>query len=284
MAKELFDIEDNEIRVVGATESKHEIPTTKWPKWLWLIIAFALIAAIFVFWAINRPNNTSSIYSVESVADTTQSVSYQSSTETKAYVVFSCDSVNDIALQIYTPVGGHAELLVGQLPDNDSNIILAAQAADYRADNGKIAGAFVFKGELLSRGHPKYGFCAIIGDTITMGMSQETALFERAVDQEGYFFRQFSLIHDGKLGESFPKGKAVRRALCYYKERVSIIETVERESMHDFTQALLDMGVQEAISLVGSISIPLYVDENGNRITNEVEHQEDVQENYIVWE
>lgn len=284
MDKELFDIGDNEIRVLGAAEPKEERkPKPKRHWWLWVLLAILVMLALYVLWAMSRTNYSSSIYSEETATDTTENVTYQTQADTKAYTQVSNETVNDIALQIYTPVGGHVELLVGQLPPDDKSIILAAQAADYRADNGEIAGAFVYRGELLSKGHPKYGFCAIIGDTITMGMSRETALFERAVEQEGYFFRQFSLVHDGKFGEKLPKGKAIRRALCYYNESISIIESLDYESLHDFSQALIDIGVQEAIALVGSVQLPLYEDEGGNRIINELAHWEEAQETYIVW-
>lgn len=282
MNKDFLEIDDNEIRVLGPSEPKPEPPKPKGRWWLW-ILAFLLAVALYVFWSQNRPTHSPSTYSEEPLADTTEIVTYKAQTETKAFTQVSQETVNDIALQIYSPNGGHVELLVGQLPNDDKSIILAAQAADYRADNGQISGAFVYKGELLSRGHPKYGFCAIIGDQLTMGMSQETALFERAVEQEGYFFRQFSLVHDGKPGETLPKGKAIRRALCYYQQNIIIIESIERESLHDFAQALIDMGVQEAIALVGSVSLPLYVDEAGQIITNEVSHWEKAQETYIVW-
>ena len=284
MNKDIFDINDNEIRVIGSSKHEPEGPNPKRRWWLWILLAVLLMAVIYIFLALSRRAYSPVVYySEEPIADSSQIVSYQVLADTKAYTIVSHDSINDIALRIYTPIGGHVELLTGQLPDNDNSIILAAQAADYRADNGQISGAFVYKGELLSRGHPKYGFCAIIGDTLTMGMSKETFLFERAVEQEGYFFRQFSLVHDGKFGEIVPKGKAIRRALCYYKESIAIIETVDYESLHDFSQALIDMGVQESIALVGSIVLPLYVDEDGNRITNEIEHQEEAQESYIVW-
>ena len=212
MNKDFLEIDDNEIRVLGPSEPKPEPPKPKGRWWLW-ILAFLLAVALYVFWSQNRPMHSQSTYSEEPLADTTEIVTYKAQTETKAFTQVSQETVNDIALQIYSPNGGHVELLVGQLPSDDKSIILAAQAADYRADNGQISGAFVYKGELLSRGHPKYGFCAIIGDQLTMGMSQETALFERAVEQEGYFFRQFSLVHDGKPGETLPKGKAIRREI-----------------------------------------------------------------------
>lgn len=284
MDKELFDIGDNEIRVVGRTSSEGGKTKPKRRWWLWILLALLLIIVFYVVTlATHRSFQSPSTYSQEPVADTTQQITFEMSTESKAYTQVSNDSINDISLRIYTPIGGHVELFVGRIPFDDKSIFLATQAADYRADNGNISGAFVYRGELLSRGHPKYGFCAIIGDKITMGMSQETVLFERAVEQEGYFFRQFSLVHDGKPGEKTPKGKAIRRALCYYNESIAIIESVDCESMHDFSQALIDLGVQEAISLVGSIELPLYENEDGKRVISKLEHKEEVQETYIVW-
>ncbi|MBQ7461245.1 MAG: hypothetical protein IJS63_03190 [Bacteroidaceae bacterium] len=284
MNKEQFDIEDNEIRIVGqaAQEENKPKPGRRW--WPWLVAALLLLAVGFAFWKTTTPKKpATSTYAAEPAIDEEEQVTYEADTETKAYTCVTCDSINDIALRIYTPVGGHIEMYVGRLPLDDRSIILAAQAADYRADNGQIAGAFVYKGELLSRGHPKYGFCAIIGDVLTMGMSRETALFERAVEQEGYFFRQFSLVHDGKHGESVPKGKAIRRALCYYQESIVIIETQGRESYHDFAQALMDLGVQEAIALVGNEQISTYEEEDAGRFIGDIETKEGVQETYIVW-
>ena len=281
--KDLFDIGDNDIRVLGPADSKAENTTTERKWWIWLIVALVVLAAACIVWIATRPDTTPSSYAAAPNADTTQNVTYQTQPETKAYTKAYTDTINDITLRIYTPVGGHVELIVGQLPADDSSIILAARAADYRADNGQITGAFVYRGELIAKGRPKLGFCAIIGDELTMGMSQETALFERAVEQEGYFFRQYSLVHDGTFGEKLPKGKAIRRALCYHQESIAIVETIDYESLHDFAQALIDLGVQEAITLVGSVPLPLYVDENSQRHTQEFEHDENTQETYIVW-
>ena len=283
MDKEYFDIGDNDIRVVGANTPRKDETKTKIPRWPWLLAALLLIVLILCITTMRHPSKSPILYAPAPAIDTTEQVTFESPLETEAYTTTSSDTINDIALRLYTPVGGHVELLVGELPYADRSIILAAQAADYRADNGEISGAFVYRGELLSRGHPKYGFCAIIGDKLTMGMSPETPLFERAVEQEGYFFRQFSLVHDGHLGETLPKGKAIRRALCYYRQSIVVAESTERESLHDFSQALLDMGVQEAIALVGSVQLPLYEDKQGNRIIQEEAHNEKFQETYIIW-
>lgn len=284
MDKEQFDIGDNEIRVVGQTLPNGGKPQPRKRWWLWFAAALLLLVVGLALWKTTPRSKTStSTYSAEPIIDTTEQVTYEAVVETKAYTQVTCDSINDIPLRIYTPIGGHIEMYVGRLPLDDQSIILATQAADYRADNGQIAGAFVYRGELLSKGHPKYGFCAIIGDKLTMGMSRETALFERAVEEEGYFFRQFSLVHDGKYGESVPKGKAIRRALCYYQENIVIIESQGRESYHDFSQALMDLGVQEAIALVGNEQISTYEDEASNRFIGDIETKEGVQDTYIVW-
>lgn len=287
------DIRDDEIRILGKDPSKQpEQPTKPQPKrrwwpWLMLLLMLLLLALGFACWKMMAMRHYStSVYSEESPIDTALHVTIEMPSEAKAYTEFASDSVNDIPLRIYSPVGGHVELHVGPLPKDDRSIILAAQAADYRGDNKQVAGAFVYRGELLAKGHPKLGFCAIIGDTITMGMSRETAMFEKAVEQEGYFFRHYSLVHSGEKGEKLPKqtkGKAVRRALCYYKDGIAIIETAGTESFHDFSQALIDMGVQEAIALVGNTEMTVYEDKDGNRHTGATDNEPDAQETYILW-
>ena len=274
----MYDIKDSEIRIIGQQDNytepepeprKHHL---KWGMLLLIILCTALL--VFFFWHPRR-NAVRSVYRTAPAPE---------EEDADAHTLMEQRTVDDIPIRLLVPTGGRVEVTVGQLDTTDASILLAAQAADYRADNGKISGAFVYEGELLSRGHPKYGFCAIIGDQMTMGMGRETIFFERAIEQNGYFFRQFSLIHESQFGESMPKGKAIRRALCYRDKQVSIIESDEKESMHDFTQALIDIGIQEAIALVGRINMPLYEDKDGNRIVNDIQHKENIQETYIIWE
>ncbi len=81
-----------------------------------------------------------------------------------------------------------------------------------------------------------------------------------------------------------PKGKALRRALCYYEGKIVIIESTEKESFHDFSQALADLGVEEAVALVGGDALFRFVDEEGEQHykgSNYSRKYENV--NYIVW-
>ena len=87
-------------------------------------------------------------------------------------------------------------------------------ASGIRADNDKIVGAFVVKGKPYSWGLSKEGYCGIIDGRLTVGVADNSPLFEEATEKEGYFFRQYPLVDNGVLVENEPKGKSIRKALC----------------------------------------------------------------------
>lgn len=194
----------------------------------------------------------SSILDLLSAQDTTGTARLSQLADTTACGVEIQDTcVNDVPLRIYIPHGARPELYIG-LPDpEDSTIIYAVQAADVRRDNGKIIGTFVLRGEPVAWGESKAGFCAIIDGEITLGTAASTSYFEKATETGGDFFRQYSIVHEGHPVENKPKNKAIRRALCEKAGEIFVIESCDRESFHDFTQAVADLGIQEAIYLIG---------------------------------
>lgn len=159
--------------------------------------------------------------------------------------------INDVRLSVYIPHNATAELTIGVPNINDDDIILAAQAADVRADNGNIVGAFVYKGEPKAWGLSKKGYCAILDGGITIGVSDNSPLFEEATERGGYFFRQYPLVDKGNLVENEPKNKSMRKALCSRSGQIFMAVSETDESFHDFAQALVDLGVDDAIYLVG---------------------------------
>ena len=192
--------------------------------------------------------------------------------------------INDIPLTLYIPHNATAELSVGKPNIHDKDIILIAQAADIRGDNYKILGAFVLKGKPLAWGLSKKGFCAIINEEMTVGTSENSPLFEKATETDGYFFRQFSLVNEGVLVENELKNKSIRKALCSRLGENFIAVTETPESFHDFAQALVDLGVENAIALVGSSSaFGWYIDENGNQTLFGEDIHKYKNENYILW-
>ena len=194
--------------------------------------------------------------------------------------------INDVALSLYIPHNAIPELTLGVPDRNDKRIILAAQAADIRKDNRKILGAFVLKGEPLAWGLSKKGFCAIIEGNVTVGVSENSPLFEEATEKEGYFFRQYALVDDGALVENEPKNKTMRKALCSRAGQVFVVVSESDESFHDFSQALVDLGIENAIYLVGShSSFGWFIDEQGEKtlFAPDVHRGTYKNENYIIW-
>ena len=192
--------------------------------------------------------------------------------------------INDIPLSIYIPHNAKPELTVGPPDFKDGSIIFSAQAADIRGDNYQILGAFVLKGKPLAWGLSKKGYCAIIDGEISVGVSENSPLFEKATETEGYFFRQFGLVDNGVLVENELKNKSERRALCSRYGQIFVAFTNTPESFHDFAQALVDLGVDNAIYLVGSrYAFGSYTDSDGTTTQFGDGPHKYKYENYLVW-
>ena len=247
------DIKDNEIRIIGNADQ----PTTTLRKpiyrrwWFWAaVVALAALTAFLIALSMSRKSNGAATKPVENIESAPVAPTVVKSEP--ATVIVRDTSVNDVQMRIYTPVNAVPELCIGYPDPKDNTLVLAFQAADVRADNYEILGAYVIKGDLLSRGRSKKGFCAILDGKIQLGMAESTPLLEEATEKEGYFFRQYPLVLDGQMVQNKPKNKALRHALCEWNGTIVTVSSMEKESLHDFAQALADLGVQNAIYLVGA--------------------------------
>ena len=266
--KEINEIRDDEIRVIG--EEKPPKPQ----GWKWLLLLLAGIIVGIIIWQVWPSKQTSPVEEPEQgvfeptieVEETKTKTPLAKAEETgKGFIEIADTTINDIPMRLYLPHSVSMSLHVGNIDRNDQSIIFAAQAADIRADNGGIVGAFVLEGEPKAWGLSKKGYCAIINDTVTVGVADNSPLFEEATEKGGYFFRQFPLVDKGNLVENELKGKAVRRALCDRAGEIFTVETLSIESFHDFAQALVDLGVDNAIYLVGSNAYGWATDADGQR-------------------
>ncbi len=289
------NMSDNEIRILGSTVE----PTTgldndnkKWYDkhrklflWLCTVLLVGIISIVGTLLFLKPSPQAGIPVDYAPLADTLSIETLKDSVNVgPSYTVVDDTTINDIPLRIYTPSGGRMELAVCHHPEKNENVILAAHAADLRGDDGTPAGAFVYNGELLAKGHSKYGFCAIIDGTVSIGRQIETPLFERAIEQNGSFFRQYSIVSNGKLMPIPPKGKSLRRALCLKGNVFMIVESLTSESYHDFSQALEDFNVSEALSLVGGNLSIVWRDASGVLQQNgEVFGESFPLENYVVW-
>ncbi len=293
--KELRELRDDEIRVVGSDRPRRRKHRTALLAAA-IVAAVAIIAAAIVMAARGRQHGEVAAQpapptgTTAAPVDTARHIGREVEARTAGFTELIDTAINDVPLRLYIPHNASMTLHVGRLDKSDSTIVFAAQAADIRADNGGIVGAFVLAGEPLSWGLSKKGYCAVIGDTVTIGTADNSPLFERATETGGYFFRQYPLVSNGRLVENNPKGKSIRRAICDRQGEILMVGTLDTESFHDFSQALVDLGVDQAIYLVGASSYGWAVDGSGTRhefgnenIHTSGRHKMSDNTSYIVW-
>lgn len=270
--KELKEIRDDQIRIIGEGESKNH-----WPRRIWIITLSVLgVVAIGVIMLFAIRHKEEAVVELKQPEPALfDPVRVPEPVEPQQWIGRRVDSlatgfteirdtlINDIPIRIYIPHNAEMSLHIGRMDKADTSVVYVAQAADVRADNGGIVGAFVLNGEPKAWGLSKKGFCASIRGKVIVGVADNTSLFEEATECGGYFFRQYPLVKDGQVIDNEPKGKSVRRAICDRLGEIFMVETGTAESFHDFAQALADMGVNQAVYLVGSSAYGWAVDENG---------------------
>ena len=109
-------------------------------------------------------------------------------------------------------------------------------------------------------------------------------MLEKTIQKNGYFFRQYPLVANSEIIENKPKGKTIRRAIGKRNNTIVVVESRSRESFFDFSQALVDIGISDAIYLVGGNSFGWYKGKD-NAISTFGSTEKDITTNmtYIVW-
>jgi len=286
----LDNIGENEIRIIGSSLEQRPAETPqKGKKWLVVALVAALLVLGVSLWLLSRNDSPSESFSTQSMLPVATEQG-DSVVQDSAYVDICDTIINNISLHRYIPVNAKPMLVVGLIKDIPSDYILGAMAADFGDYNGeyRVAGAFVHQGQMLSHSKSKYGFCAILKDTVVIGNDLSTSFFEEAIEEKGDFFRQHALVHEGEVvNKVISKIGALRRSLCRLSDgRLCIIDTDMSVSLDEFSTALCQYGVKEAIALMGTgASVRWAVDKAGRRYiagADEFDFPEVV--NYIVWD
>lgn len=302
MSEQLNDIQDDEFRVLGQRSQEHGSPAPsveapkpgprKWSGLVSLLLIIVIGLLIYFKWPKPvEPDIDPGIFdpAPAKVIPETEKKPLGSIPDSLGTVcVEKIDTIiNDVQLDLYIPHNATPRLTVGAPDAETRKAILAFQAADIRADNRKILGAFVLEGQPLAWGLSKKGYCAIIDGKVTIGVAENSPLFEEATEKGGYFFRQYGLVDNGQLVENEPKNKTMRKALCDRNGQIFVAVSQTDESMHDFAQALVDLGVDSAIYLVGSHSaFGWWKKEDGDVEYFSIDnHRQSFRnENYLVWD
>ena len=178
--KHFDDINDDEIRVIGGGQSRR--PSNR-NRWLWVAVAGIVLLILGIMLRMKQNAYQNEVAEAGTLPEP-EAVSPTLVQAAAATVLESDTTINDVQLRLHFPVNAVPELRIGIPDTTDPSLLMALQAADIRADNGLMVGAFVLKGELMSRGMSKKGFCAILGDEIHIGMAESTPLFEESIEKE----------------------------------------------------------------------------------------------------
>lgn len=292
MKKDIHDINDNEIRIVVASQSHTQGKSKRRNKLKIIIAAIAAICIVAIMALCylctdNREVKSIPLEEQKTEASTEQTVPTATDSvaaDAKAYVDITNMVANGTTLTILTPRHASPTLQVGAESLNDSSAVLIVQAADIRRDNGNIVGAYVSEGKLLGKGQSKAGFCAIINGKPILGVADATPYLEQAIETDGYFFRQFPLVVGGQVVENKQKSSSLRKALVELNGEIAVVISNNKMTLNDFAQSLAGLGVTNAIYLVGSAAYGFAIDKAGERIEFGKRHFAPLANtNYIIW-
>ena len=305
------DIKDDEIRIISSernlsvntfykeeTENNNHKPDK--PKWkLWVIITAILFIGglcVFFWWEvkvdteqteklISYPEEIGEAYPDVESADNVSIPVPGTAVSEKGFVETYDTVINKVPLTIFKPKNLTPKLHIGIDALSDTTASFVVQAADVRKDNGQIVGAYVSEGNLLSRGQSKAGFCAIINGKLIIGVADSTPYLEQAIETGGYFFRQYPLVVGGQIVDNKLKYSSLRKALAELNGEIVVIMNDKNQTLNEFSQTLVDLGVSNAIYLIGSVAPGFAIDEDGNRIDFGKEFETpSVNSNYIIWQ
>ena len=136
----LYDIKDSEIRIIGQSSAyvpagtSHQRFRLTWGTFLLLLLGIVLF--VVLVWGAGRAIvssfNRTALTPDEEFSQTMLTDS--SADDANAYTIVEERNIGNVALRLLVPTGGRIELTVGRLDSTDASIVLAAQAADYRAE------------------------------------------------------------------------------------------------------------------------------------------------------
>lgn len=202
-----------------------------------------------------------------------------------------------LSLTLYIPHNAKPAVTIG--PPDSTNLteetVLAFRAANLKPDSTLtdwlVCDGALYRPDTISSSEHE-GFCAIIDSVITIGTAERTPLVEEAINTKGHFFRQHSLVADGKVTANMKgdvyKNKTFRRALCQRGNQI-FVAACDDISMYKLAQVLADLGVDNAIYLIGGRNQKTFngwwrdVNDNIEFFRKSENYKTYELENYIVW-
>lgn len=182
-----------------------------------------------------------------------------------AEVILSSDSILGVALDFYAIHGLRAGIEFQEPDTADTSVFLYSRSADHQAD-GQYLGSLVVDGEERQTDRDRLGYMGMVGNQMVIGVSRSDKVKDYCVEKGGCFFRQFVLVSNGVIPNSFSlHGKVERRAIGRKDNMLYYIATRHEETLWDFADALREYGFIDAIYITGGCDYGYYRTSDGER-------------------
>lgn len=189
----------------------------------------------------------------------------QTLNEVQSEVVLTSDTILGVGLNFYEMRGLRAELSLEEPDTLDKSVYLYSRSADHTAD-GNYIGSLVMNGKEMQSDLSRIGYCAMLGNNMVVGVSPSEDVKDFVQEQGGSFFRQFILVSNGIIPNRFYlHGKVERRGLGRINDTYYYIETLNKETLWDFADALREYGFTDAIYITGGTDYCFYRTADGVR-------------------
>lgn len=189
----------------------------------------------------------------------------QTLNEVQPEVVLTSDTILGVPLNFYEIRGLRAEISLEEPDTLDESVYLYSRCADHTAD-GNYLGSLVMNGKELQSEVSRLGYCATLGNNMVVGISRSEDVKDFVQEQGGSFFRQFILVSNGVIPHNFHlHGKVERRGLGRINNTYYYIETLGKETLWDFADALREYGFTDAIYITGGTDYCYYRSADGVR-------------------
>lgn len=189
----------------------------------------------------------------------------QTLNELQPEVVMVSDTILGVPMHFYKLQGLRAEISLEEPDTLDESVYLYSRCADHTAD-GNYIGSLVMNGKEMQNDVSRLGYCATLGNSMVIGISRSEDVKDFVQEQGGSFFRQFILVSNGVIPHNFfLHGKVERRGLGRINDTFYYIETLGKETLWDFADALREYGFTDAIYITGGTDYCFYRTADGVR-------------------
>lgn len=184
-------------------------------------------------------------------------------------VVKRTDSILGVAFNYYELRGLCAEISMQEPDTADQSVYFYCRSSDYHTEFS-IIGSLVINGEevpSIEVGNSRLGYFAAADGNFVIGVARDEEVKEYVKERGGSFFRQFILVSAGVIPRQFYlHGKVERRGIGRMPNgRHYFIESLHKESMWDFADALREYGFVDAIYNTGAHDYCYYRTADGTR-------------------